>query len=370
VAVIGAGIIGCTVAWRIREALGYDVDLYERRNDILLETSAGTSNRVHHGYQYARSPETASSLRAHHRRFTEVYGSCIVPSANYYGVADDSPMSPADYVDFCTRCDLPIESQRPQGVFTDHVRLSLLSREQSLDPAALRTLCRERLQDWGVRVISATASRDMLDGYEHVIAATYANPNLLRHPQQQQDHHFSLYEVMVVELPGQYAGLSAMVVYGPFMTVDVLGTTGGHVLYHAHHGVHHVNVGPFAEVPTAYQPLLYRFTPADELDGLTHAPRAFAAAWRYFRGMDRARHTGSTFVVRVQAPSDVRDAVRRTTIDEIRPGWYSISAAKLSACVSIADTVVARLHRDRRPPRAAATPRSVSRPAPAVAAGR
>ena len=49
VAVIGAGVIGCTVAWRIRQALGFDVDVYERRHDILLETSAGTSNRFHYG---------------------------------------------------------------------------------------------------------------------------------------------------------------------------------------------------------------------------------------------------------------------------------------------------------------------------------
>ena len=46
VAVIGAGVIGCTVAWRTRQALGFEVDVYEHRDDILLETTAGTSNRL------------------------------------------------------------------------------------------------------------------------------------------------------------------------------------------------------------------------------------------------------------------------------------------------------------------------------------
>ena len=151
VAVIGAGVIGCTVAWPIRQELGCDVDLYERRHDLLLETSAGTSNRFHHGYQYALSAETATRLRGYHERFRDVYGPCILPTANYYGVADQSAITPAQYLRFCGRCELPLEPKRPAGVFTDHVLLSLLSEERSLNPESLRELCRQKLQDCGVR---------------------------------------------------------------------------------------------------------------------------------------------------------------------------------------------------------------------------
>ncbi len=364
VAVIGAGVIGCTVAWRIREALGFDVDVYERRHDILLETSAGTSNRLHHGYQYALSAQTATTLRNYHQQFEEVYGQCIVPSTNYYGVADRSAISPAEYLDFCARCDLPLEPKRPAGVFTDHVLLSLLSREKSLDPGSLRELCRQRLQDCGVRVIFATATRSMLDTYDYVISAVYGSPNLLRDPSRQQHYYFSLCEMMTVELPGSYAGLSAMIVYGPFMTFDVLGTTGNHVLYHGEHGVHHVNVGRFADVPPVYEPFLYRSTPARDLDGLTRAGLALHEAGRYFGGLDQARHIASNFVVRVQAPGDVRNAVRRTTIQKIQPGWYSISASKLSACVSIGDTMIGLLQRDEDSDRRVASRQRHRNPSP------
>jgi hypothetical protein len=347
VAVIGGGVVGCTVAWRIRQALGYQVDLHERRDDILLETSAGTSNRFHRGYQYARSPETAASLRAYQQRFEQLYGGCIVPSANYYGVADDSAISPAAYLDFCARCELPLEHDRPPGVFTDNVVLSVRSAERSLDPETLRDLCRRKLCDWDVSVVHTEASRSSLEGYDHVIAATYSNPNLLRRPSAQREHHFSLCEMVLVELPEQYARRSAMIVYGPFMTVDVVGSTGNHVLYHGEHGVHHANVGRFADVPAVYQPFLYRYSPADEVDGLSRAPLALASARRYFAGLDHARHIASNFVVRVQAPTHVRDAVRRTTIEEFQPGWFSITASKLSASASIADTMVELLQRRR-----------------------
>lgn len=221
--------------------------------------------------------------------------------------------------------------------------LSVLSEERSLDPATLRELCRQQLREWDVTVVHAEASRSLLDGYDHVIAAVYSNPNLLRRPTEQLDHHFSVCEMVLVELLMQYARRSAMIVYGPYMTVDVLGSTGNHVLYHGEHGVHHVNVGCFADVPAAYEPFLYRYTPAHELGGLSQAPLALAAASRYFAGMDEARHIASSFVVRVQAPTDVVDAVRRTTIEEIRRGWFSVNASKLSACASIADTLIGLL---------------------------
>ena len=104
-------------------------------------------------------------------------------------------------------------------------------------------------------------------------------------------------------------------------------------------------MGRFADVPAVYQPFLHRFTPAGDLDGLTHAALALGEARRYFEGLDQARHIASNFVVRVQAPHDVTNAVRRTTIQEIQPGWFSISASKLSACVSIADTMIGLLQR-------------------------
>ncbi len=191
----------------------------------------------------------------------------------------------------------------------------------------------------------ATASPSMLDTYDYVISAVYGNPNLLRDPSRQQDHYFSLCEMMMVELPADYAGLSAMIVYGPFMTIDVLGATGNHVLYHGDHGVHHVNVGRFADVPAVYQPFLYRFTPARRPRRPHPRTSRAAEARRYFEGLDEAHHIASNFVVRVQAPHDVRNAVRRTTIQEFRPGWFSISASKLSACVSIADTMIRLLQR-------------------------
>jgi hypothetical protein len=151
--------------------------------------------------------------------------------------------------------------------------------------------------------------------------------------------------MMVVKLPDRYRGISAMIVYGRFMTVDVLHDTDYHVLYCGTHGMLGAQVGKFPVVPDVYRSLLYRSTPAAELRGLTRAPLALRAAGRYFQGMEDAQHIASSFVIRVQSPTDVANAVRRTTLTELKDGWFSISASKISSCVAIADQMIDLLRR-------------------------
>ena len=138
---------------------------------------AGTSNRFHRGYQYALSDQTAKTLRDDHHRFQAVYGPCVLASANYYGIAADSQLSCLRYLDFCARCQLPVRLEKPAGIFTDRVLLSLLSAEKSLDLDALRRLCRQKLKEHGVDLVFATATPALLRGYDYVVSAVYGNPN-------------------------------------------------------------------------------------------------------------------------------------------------------------------------------------------------
>ena len=349
VAVIGAGVIGCTVAWRIRQALGFDVDLYERRHDILLETSAGTSNRLHYGYQYARSAETATSLREYHQQFQEVYGPCIVPSANYYGVADDSAISPAQYLDFCDRCDLPLEPKRPPGVFTDRVLLSaavpgavprpgVAARALPAEAARLRragdrrhrlTIHARRLRPrdlGGLRQPQPAARTLPAAGplLQRVRDDDGRAPACLRRAQRDDrvrpvhDHRRARNDRPPRPLPRRPRRSPRQ--RGPVRR--------------------RARRLPAVPVPVHPRRRPRRSHPAPMSPS--------AQARRYFAGLDQARHVASNFVVRVQAPNDVENAVRRTTIHEVRPGWFSISASKLSACVSIADTMTGLLQRDDR----------------------
>ncbi len=50
IAVVGAGIFGCSIALEL-DKCGYEVILFEKEEDILLKASKHNHNRIHYGYQ-------------------------------------------------------------------------------------------------------------------------------------------------------------------------------------------------------------------------------------------------------------------------------------------------------------------------------
>ena len=56
IAVVGAGIFGVTAAYTL--AKNHSVDLFEKNNDIMMESSDVNQCRIHRGYHYPRSPDT------------------------------------------------------------------------------------------------------------------------------------------------------------------------------------------------------------------------------------------------------------------------------------------------------------------------
>ena len=53
IAILGAGWFGCHIASKLK--IKNDVDLYEKKNQILSGTSSYNTNRLHHGFHYPRS---------------------------------------------------------------------------------------------------------------------------------------------------------------------------------------------------------------------------------------------------------------------------------------------------------------------------
>ena len=61
IAIIGGGIFGVTTA--IRLSRNHDVDLFEQNSDILQSASGINQYRLHRGYHYPRSTDTAISAK-------------------------------------------------------------------------------------------------------------------------------------------------------------------------------------------------------------------------------------------------------------------------------------------------------------------
>jgi hypothetical protein len=85
-AVIGAGFYGLHIATRLK-ALGLEVKVFEKADDILTFASGNNQFRLHLGFHYARNFRTRQQSRDGYFRFLERYGKLteVIPE-NYYMV--------------------------------------------------------------------------------------------------------------------------------------------------------------------------------------------------------------------------------------------------------------------------------------------
>lgn len=229
VAVIGAGIFGCTVAIDLAQA-GASVDLYEAGYGILEGTTARCQARLHSGYHYPRSPETALAAKTGAIEFAARYPESIIKDVvQYYAIAPDSVTSPEDFIQFCKELDLPYEEEKPPQL--RGVDLCVKVPELFIDVDCLRRLVRKELWRTGVSITTNhhvdTADLESFQSYDRVVWATYGQhwPDPLR---------FEVCELPVLEI-GRYPRQSVVILDGPFGGVDSRGNL--HTLYDVTHTV-------------------------------------------------------------------------------------------------------------------------------------
>ena len=341
VAVVGGGIFGTTAAVELSRR-GHTVDLYEREDDLLQAASGVNQYRLHRGYHYPRSSETATDCRNSEIVFREAFAPAVLDkSDHYYAVAArDSLTSRDDYLAFCAAHQLETEIGRPDVLDPASVAVSVRVREQMFDPDVLRTLVRENLRDAGVTVHLGTEV-DMADlGFaDIVVVATYAGINrlLADDPGAQRPYQFEVCEKPVVQLPPRFAGTSVVVMDGPFMCFDPVGSGGRHVLGHVVHAIHATNVGFAPEVPEAIVPLLNRGVV--ERPPVTNIDRFIAAGREFFPEIDGAVHVGSMYTVRTVLPGVEGTDTRPTLVRRVNDRVITVFSGKIATCVAAAAEV-------------------------------
>jgi hypothetical protein len=327
-AVVGAGVYGCTVAVELARA-GHRVDLYERHQGLLLGATRGNQARLHAGFHYPRSPETARAALADAARFLGRFRAAVDWSNRHcYAVARTGSLTSAQaYLDFCD--DLGghelVEPPLLQGT-----SVAVAVPEAFIDVRKLRHQLTAELRAAGVGVhLGQAVNPDALNG-DLVVAATYGQgwPAPLR---------WEVCEVAVVQLGTHYARRSFVVVDGPFCSLDPVPGTGLHALYDVDRSVHTANVGLAPEVPGHLVPLLDRgpvFTPH------TRHGQMLAAARRFLCRVGMPGYYGSMFTVRAVLPDvDATDA--RPTLFHRDGRVVHILAGKIDGAPAAAERVVA-----------------------------
>jgi len=336
IAVIGGGIFGCTAAIELAKR-GHKVTLYEQHNDIMLETSSINQYRVHRGYHYPRSFDTASKCKQTSVDFVKAFRQAIVSNKSdtehYYAIAKENSLtSPAQYIDFLNSIDLNYEIV-PN---IPNTSLTVKVFENLFDPNLLKNIIKKRLKGSNVEVkLGIKASLNELKNQDASVIATYSSLNHWK-PKPEM-FQYELCEKPVFKLPAVYQNKSIVIMDGPFMCIDPYGDSGNHVLGNVVHAIHSSNVGKFPKIPKGFEDLLNNGIIKNP--PITNVSDFIESALPFFPDIKEAIHIGSMFTFRAVKPNLEKTDARPTLVELIKPNMASVFSGKVCTCLSSAKEI-------------------------------
>ncbi len=343
IAVVGGGIFGATAAIFAARA-GHEVHLFEKESDLLQAASGINQYRLHRGYHYPRSPETALSAQKAERTFREEYGEAVIDGGRHlYGIArEGSLVSAAQFLDFCDSQQLEYKKvEVPELADPRMVELVIEGKEARFEPDTLRAVAKRKLTESGVQVhLNTLAGPQLAESFDAIIIATYANTSevLGIFTEARQEYQYEVCEKPVVSLPASFGLTDLVILDGPFMCVDPLGTSGLYVLGNVVHAIHATNVGYKPEVPEHLKPFLNKGTIKNP--PVTRFGAFIEAGVPFIPLLKEAKHVGSLYTIRTVLPRMEKTDARPTLVTPLGEKCIQIFSGKIGNCVDAAKEAV------------------------------
>lgn len=358
IAVLGAGIFGCTTALKLRERFETaTIEIFEKNTSILSSASGINQYRLHRGYHYPRSGETVTQVLEGVAEFERYFHDAVVDSGfeRYYGIAKNgSKVNSSEYLDFLQKNDLEYEIIRNNSLPLHENNLDLIVKvkENSFDSSQLYLILTERLRKSGIKVrLGQEFKRKDLNQFDLVINCTYANLNSILPEQDQLEYQFELCEKAVVSLGNEYQKKGIVILDGDFCCIDPLGSDKYfHVIGHVKEAIHETQVGKHFKVPTGYNEILNSGVCKSSLSRFPFILNGCTEFFKFeskpviptsSKGSNKlignVYYQGSMFTVRTVLPDRDHDDARPSYITKHSDQLYSVFSGKIGTSVSIAN---------------------------------
>ena len=356
IAVVGGGIFGVLAAIELAKR-GYSVTIFEKDCDILLGASYMNQNRLHMGYHYPRSEETAKTSSLHQSAFAKLFQEAIVSDfEHYYCIAKKGSLTtPKEFLSFCDRVGLPYKKEFPKHITLNKnmVSLSVKVPEKLYDARILRkklnnlikknrgvhlrlsTEVREvKIASDGLIVTTKIGGKTLSKKYDAVLNATYANVNRIISGTgfEQKEYQYELCEMPVVRVPWtKRTGCGVM--DGPFWGILPFGFSDEYLLYDVEHSVLERSIGvtpKFKKDPSFYN------TSAERQKRFR---RYIKKAQQFVPAMADCTYLYSLYITRIVLPQHDHDDARPTETVRHGQGIWSIFSGKISASIPTAEKI-------------------------------
>ena len=331
--VVGAGIFGCTAAIELAKR-GHVVNLYEQHSEIFSESSSINQYRVHKGYHYPRSIETAMNCKDSSIAFVKAFRQAIVSKKlnieHYYAIAKKNSLtSPSQYIEFLNTVGLEYEIV-PN---LPNTSLTIKVNENVFDPSLLKEIINKRLKSSNVNInLGYEVNSNRFNDLDSSVIATYSRLN--DWVEEQELFQFELCEKPVFKLPECYQNKSIVIMDGPFMCIDPYGESGNHVMGNVVHAIHSSNVGVSPIIPSGYKELLNNGLIKNP--SKTNVSAFIESAFPFFPEIREAIHIGSMFTFRTVKPNLEKTDARPTLVSLTKPNMVSLFSGKICTCLNAA----------------------------------
>jgi hypothetical protein len=354
VGIIGGGIFGLSCAINLDKT--HDVTVFDQASDIMTGATYANHNRHHLGYHYPRSPETAQQCLESREDFEHIYkSSCTNDYASYYCVSkEDTKTSAENYIRFCDEVGLNYKEEWPQEGVLDRSRieLSLRTEEGVYDFLTLKKLVKERIAK--TSTIQIKLDHCVIDGsaepggekilvvqndekrhtynFDFVINAMYANHNRFCDwfGFKKRLFQFNLQELCVIDLPVDEP-IGITIQDGPFPSFLPLGFSKNRCLFA------HVEASQLIRnVSKENERLLSRVLYVE-----SNWHNILKVSEKYIPILNKSNYVKSIFVDRIVDANRMDTDARLTELTSHGNGCWSVFAAKIITCESMAKKISA-----------------------------
>ena len=252
-AIIGAGIYGLHIA-RLLGGMKHQVDVFEKESSGMQMASKLNQARVHGGYHYPRSIQTAARSQRNYGKFISEFSSCVDgKSKSIYGIAKDSKVSPEKFWRMSKMIGAQIEiASEKYGELFDKTLITqtFLVEECSFNsqqvlaqllqtmPESVTIQHNLKIQNYktvschgdGEAEVYLSGDKESFGPYHFCIDATYGefvSDNLSSNKLM-----YEVCELMHVKVPGKLENLAVTVMDGPFFSMTPWPAFGEKVLTH------------------------------------------------------------------------------------------------------------------------------------------
>ena len=241
VAIIGAGIFGCSIALELDKE-GYEVVLYEKETDIMLKATRNNHNRIHYGYHYPRSLETAKQSLDGLLSFLANYSESILFGfKNYYSIAKDNSLSSAyQFKEFCKEAGISYKIEFPDQELmnSDMIGESYLVEEPIYDWTKLQSIVKSKLVKSNIKLRLNSDFTKSTESFDFVINCAYSNINELCRHMLVGEQSFHMQDVIIPIFKSNIDRIGLTVMDGPFCSVMPKGfEQNKFLLYHAKYSI-------------------------------------------------------------------------------------------------------------------------------------